>query len=170
MVSECVNGRSGLERDLQLWGCRCGGSYSTSDTRIGREIQQCFSPERRLCCGCTCASGSPNDVVGDATIISLPTMRITSISFLNQSRATHQFKPISNPPPSANPFTAAIIGFFPLVLQLTPLNPPGGCLRSAMGVDGSLRNWACSMRSWPAQKAFLPEPVMIRQRREGLES
>ena len=79
---------------------------------------------------------------------------------------THQFKQISNPPPSANPFTAATTGFFPLRL-LIPANPDGGCRRTAAGVSGLERNFACSMRSWPAQKAFFPAPVMIRTRREG---
>jgi hypothetical protein len=79
---------------------------------------------------------------------------------------THQFKQISNPPPSANPFTAAITGFFPLRL-LIPANPDGGCRLTAAGVSGLERNFACSMRSWPAQKAFFPAPVMIRTRREG---
>lgn len=40
---------------LDARGCRCGsggGGYSPSDTRIGREIQNCFSPERNLCSGC----------------------------------------------------------------------------------------------------------------------
>jgi hypothetical protein len=39
-----------------------------------------------------------------------------------------------------------------------------------MGVEGLLRNSACSIRSCPAQKAFLPEPVIIRTRREGSAS
>jgi hypothetical protein len=103
--------------------------------------------------------------------------RCLNISYVSQlmpqmedGTKTDQFRQISKPPPSANPFTAAMMGLLP-TRRLTPAKPVGGC----SCVDGSLL-WAplppplrlfSSMRSWPAQKALFPAPVMMATRKLG---
>src|SRR5690606_28662111 len=62
-----------------------------------------------------------------------------------------QHKAVSNPPPMANPFTAAISGFSRSKRVDRPANPVGG------GVP--LPPWAVYLRSLPAENALSPAPV-----------
>src|SRR5699024_5006739 len=84
----------------------------------------------------------------------------------------YQFKQVSKPPPSANPFTAARTGFFPF-RWLNPRKPEGGWFKTASWAAERRSAFflaACSVRSCPAQKAWSPAPVMIATRREGSSS
>ena len=59
---------------------------------------------------------------------------------------------ISNPPPIAIPFTAAITGFVRSNLEVRPANPSG--------IGGLTLPSACHLKSFPALNA-LPSPVII---------
>lgn len=115
------------------------------------------------------ASGKPNEAVGDATTISLLKGKQQDQSAY--ASKAHQFNVISNPPPKAYPLTAAIIGFLRCVALEIPAKPPGGCLVIALcGLEPPLAKVPCSIRSCPAQKDFLPAPVIIATRNDGSES
>lgn len=91
---------------------------------------------------------------------------------------THHPKQISNPPPNAHPFTAAITGFFP-TRRLTPINPEGGCINNILpspfpfpfpSFSLLLLISSCSIKSCPAQNAFSPAPVITATRKIGESS
>ena len=83
---------------------------------------------------------------------------------------TYQFKTISNPPPSANPLTAAMIGFLP-TLRLMPANPVLGCMARKGCSSRTLGSrWPISIRSCPAQNALGPAPVITATRSVGSRS
>ena len=64
-----------------------------------------------------------------------------------------QASAVSNPPPIAQPFTAAIIGLSRLKRCVMPAKP--------FGPFGRRRPAACTFRSLPAENARSPAPVMM---------
>lgn len=95
-----------------------------------------------------------------------------------KKKKTHHPKQISNPPPNAHPFTAAITGFFP-TRRLTPINPEGGCINNILpspfpsfspSFSLLLLISSCSIKSCPAQNAFSPAPVITATRKIGESS
>src|ERR1039458_2194979 len=83
----------------------------------------------------------------------------------NEEHDTYQFTANSVPAPIANPFTAAMTGFFPSLL-LSGLKAgafPNRCLGSASSFIESFH----SFKSARAENAFLPAPVMIATERLG---
>lgn len=111
-------------------------------------------------------------------IIYIYICRCINIKKTKKKKTTHHPKQISNPPPNAHPFTAAITGFFP-TRRLTPINPEGGCINNILpspfpfpfpSFSLLLLISSCSIKSCPAQNAFSPAPVITATRRIGESS
>ncbi len=73
-----------------------------------------------------------------------------------------QASAISNPPPMAKPFTAAITGLYRSYREVRPPNPVAGIGTGDFWPD------AANLRSLPAEKAFSPAPVTIATHKSGL--
>ena len=76
-----------------------------------------------------------------------------------------QASAISNPPPMATPFTAAITGFSMSKRLARPPKPLAGCC-GRLPVFFWISAWY--LRSLPAQKALSPAPVMMATHSSGL--
>ena len=75
---------------------------------------------------------------------------------------------ISNPPPIAQPFTAAIMGFTKSQRVVLPPNPPFELCRFCLLSDGGGRLAAAvAVKAFPAEKARSPAPVTITTQTSG---